>query len=283
MPTLWCYHTQFYITRKVFSTFQKKGEWHDCILQRGKQGEGYVPACLSMALACLCCSNAWPWSWLQAPKHAMYDNAWTSCCEIPCSSVILKESSDDHANHHYHSSHEICIICISGVKTCRVQQSCSHLFIACFWILPSCKAISVFSVTIPAACLLTVAQSAAGTWFSTLPTHCVSRQKTLFHCLLPTRTWYVDIDRKRNSTRLTLKNLAQAPYFGLVCTKCHQQSVITTASMSICPWQPFVTPVGRLLSGVASRSPTNRLAWAFFQRWPPTVTILVYFVARTEP
>ena len=128
-----------------------------------------------------------------------------------------------------------------------MKRSCATILLtslhASFWILPSCKAISVFSVTIPAACLLTVAQSAAGTWFSTLRTHRVSRQKTLFHCLLPTRTWYVDIDRKRNSTRLTLKNLAQAPYFGLVCTKCHQQSVITTASMSICPWQPFVTPV----------------------------------------
>ena len=94
----WC---QLYdaMTRKVFLHFKKKGEWHDCILQREKQGEGCVPACLSMALACLCCSNAWPWSWLQAPKHAMYGKAWTSCSEIPCSSVILKESSDDHANH----------------------------------------------------------------------------------------------------------------------------------------------------------------------------------------
>ena len=237
----WC---QLYdaITRKVFSTFQKrKGEWHDCILQRGKQGEGYVPACLSMALACLCCSNAWPWSWLQAPKHAMYGKAWTSCSEIPCSSVILRESSDDHANHHYftwnlyhlHFRHE-------NVSCATIWLTSLH---ACFWTLPSCKAISVFGVTIPAACLLTVAQSAAGAWFSTLRTHRVSRQKTLFHCLLPTRTWYVDIDRKRNNTRLTLKNLAQAAYFGLVCTKCHQQSVITTASMSICPWQPFVTPV----------------------------------------
>ena len=68
-------------------------------------------------------------------------------------------------------SHEICITCKLHFRRENVSRATILLtsLHACFWILLSCKAISVFSVTIPAACLLTVAQSAAGHYAHVCP------------------------------------------------------------------------------------------------------------------